>query len=79
MTAAAFEHAPAAMRAIGEMTPLGRFGSSQDIANAVLFLCSDLGSFITGQTIRVDGGASLLALPTPQMYADAARREAEAS
>jgi enoyl-[acyl-carrier-protein] reductase (NADH) len=42
-------------------------------------LCSDLGSFITGQTIRVDGGASLLALPTPQMYADAARREAEAS
>jgi hypothetical protein len=33
-----------------------------------------LGSYVTGQTLCVDGGASLLALPTPQIYADVARR-----
>lgn len=57
-----------------EMTPLGRMGTCADVANAVHFLCSDDGAFITGQTLLVDGGASLLALPTPQMYADVARR-----
>jgi NAD(P)-dependent dehydrogenase (short-subunit alcohol dehydrogenase family) len=67
----------AAIQAIVEMTPLGRMGSSQDIANAALYLCSELGSYVTGQTLCVDGGASLLALPTPQMYADVGRRWAE--
>jgi 3-oxoacyl-[acyl-carrier protein] reductase len=37
-------------------TPLGRMGKPRDIANAYLFLASDEGSFITGQTLRVDGG-----------------------
>jgi len=73
MTSRVFSVEPA-IQAIREMTPLGRMGSAQDIANAVLFLCSDLGSFVTGQTLCVDGGASLLALPTPQMYADVGRR-----
>ena len=36
--------------------PLGRFGTPDDIANAVLFLASDLGTYITGQTIQVNGG-----------------------
>lgn len=67
----------AAIQAVVEMTPLGRMGSSQDIANAALYLCSDLGAYVTGQTLCVDGGASLLALPTPQMYADVGRRWAE--
>jgi enoyl-[acyl-carrier-protein] reductase (NADH) len=53
-------------------------GSSQDIANAALYLCSDLASYVTGQTICVDGGASLLALPTPQIVADVSRRWSEA-
>jgi len=77
MTARVFSVAPA-IQAIREMTPLGHMGSPQDIANAVLFLSSDLGSFVTGQTLCVDGGASLLALPTPQMYADVGRRWQEA-
>ncbi|HEX6333575.1 MAG TPA: 3-oxoacyl-[acyl-carrier-protein] reductase [Flavisolibacter sp.] len=36
--------------------PLGRFGTADDIANAALFLASDLGNYITGQVLSVDGG-----------------------
>ena len=37
--------------------PLGRLGRSQEQADAVLFLCSEQAAFITGEDIRVDGGA----------------------
>ena len=37
-------------------TPLGRLGEPRDIANAYLFLASDEAAFITGETLRVDGG-----------------------
>jgi NAD(P)-dependent dehydrogenase (short-subunit alcohol dehydrogenase family) len=36
--------------------PLNRYGSEQEIANAVCFLCSDEASYINGQTLAVDGG-----------------------
>jgi 3-oxoacyl-[acyl-carrier protein] reductase len=36
---------------------LRRRGVPDDVAGVVLFLCSDLGGFITGQAIRVNGGA----------------------
>lgn len=36
--------------------PLGRFGEADDIAHAILFLCSPLASYITGQTLHVNGG-----------------------
>lgn len=36
---------------------LRRQGVAQDVANVVLFLCSDLAAFVTGQAIRVNGGA----------------------
>ncbi|MBI4316103.1 MAG: glucose 1-dehydrogenase [Chloroflexi bacterium] len=39
-----------------ERTPLGRLGQPRDIANAYLFLASDEAGFITGETLRVDGG-----------------------
>ena len=37
--------------------PLGRIGKPADIANAFLFLASDMASYITGAVIPVDGGA----------------------
>jgi len=36
--------------------PLGRFGTPEDIAGVVGFLCSEASSYVTGQTITVDGG-----------------------
>ncbi len=39
-----------------ENTPLNRIGTSEDVAEAILFLASDKASFITGQTLSVDGG-----------------------
>jgi len=40
--------------------PMERFAESNEIANTVLFLCSDLNTYITGQNITVDGGFTLV-------------------
>ena len=40
-------------------TPLGRFGTAEDVAGAVRFLCSDEASFITGEVLLVDGGLGM--------------------
>lgn len=39
-----------------EVTPMGRLGTSEEMANAVLFLASDDSSFMTGNTLTIDGG-----------------------
>ena len=40
-------------------TPLQSMGDAQDVANAALFLASDMSKFVTGQVVRVDGGLNL--------------------
>lgn len=47
---------PAVLKARSEFVPLGRVGTPGDIAEAVYFLLSDAASYITGQSILVDGG-----------------------
>ena len=40
--------------------PLGRLGKPRDIANACLFLASNLATYITGETIHVNGGLAMI-------------------
>lgn len=50
---------PKVYQATFNSIPWGRMGRPEEIANVALFLCSDLASWVTGQTLAVDGGQSL--------------------
>src|SRR5712692_7017483 len=45
-----------ALKAMEKSIPMGRVGHPEEIADAVLWLCSDAASYVTGQSISVDGG-----------------------
>ena len=49
----------AARTALGERIPLARLGTAEDVALAVRYLCSPAGSYITGETLAVNGGLYL--------------------
>ena len=46
------------MRSIASAIPLGRVGAPEEVARCALFLASEAGSFVTGQTLVVDGGST---------------------
>ncbi len=59
LTRPLLELLPDADEHYARMTPAARVGEPEDVADVVLFLCSDLARFITGQTLVVDGGMTL--------------------
>jgi NAD(P)-dependent dehydrogenase (short-subunit alcohol dehydrogenase family) len=58
-TKLADKYDPAAQQRVIERTPLRRLGTPQDIANAVLYLCSPAAAFVTGASLLADGGLSV--------------------
>jgi len=59
MTAPWFQYMPDQEERFVKGTPVGRVGEPEDVADVVVFLCSDLARFVTGQNIVVDGGLTL--------------------
>ncbi|QIL83511.1 glucose 1-dehydrogenase [Diaphorobacter sp. HDW4A] len=59
VTAGLFPSAEAAIGAVIDQTPLGRLGEVGDMADAVVFLCSDASRFVTGAGLPVDGGMGM--------------------
>lgn len=49
---------PDMRKMLDSMTPMGRMGQAEEIAAAVLWLCSDQASFVTGHPLVIDGGAT---------------------
>jgi NAD(P)-dependent dehydrogenase (short-subunit alcohol dehydrogenase family) len=58
---------PQAQRGAAQSTPMRRVGSPAEVAQTVLWLCSDQSSFVTGTVIPIDGGQAAGNKP-PQMY-----------
>ncbi len=56
MVARAIKDNPGLGDQIGSMHPIGRMGEPEEIANAMVWLCSDEAGFVTGHTMTVDGG-----------------------
>jgi gluconate 5-dehydrogenase len=59
MTAKAFEMDPLRKNKVLSRTPMARMGVSDEIGRTAVYLCSPAASFVTGQDLRVDGGASI--------------------
>lgn len=51
---------PEMRKLIDSMTPMGRMGHAEEVAEAVLWLCSDAASFVTGHPLVIDGGATAI-------------------
>ena len=60
-------HSPAIRAAYHDAIPLNRYGSEEEIAEAIVFLCSDRASYITGQTLAVDGGFESTGIGLPDL------------
>jgi NAD(P)-dependent dehydrogenase (short-subunit alcohol dehydrogenase family) len=64
-------HSPEIRADYHDAIPLGRYGLEEEIAEAVLFLTTERASYITGQTIAVDGGFDAIGIGLPTFRKDA--------
>ena len=60
-------HSPEIRSAYHDALPLNRYGLEKEIAHAVCFLCSDKASYVTGQTLAVDGGFDATGVGLPAL------------
>ncbi len=60
-------HSQAIIDAYHDAIPLNRYGSEREIAEAIMFLCSDRASYITGQVLAVDGGFEAAGVGLPAL------------
>ncbi len=60
-------HTPAIRAGYHDAIPLNRYGSEREIAEAVVFLCSDAASYINGQTLAADGGFDAAGIGLPEL------------
>jgi NAD(P)-dependent dehydrogenase (short-subunit alcohol dehydrogenase family) len=60
-------HTPDIRAAYHDAIPLNRYGLEEELAEAIFFLCSERASYITGQTIAVDGGFEATGIGLPAM------------
>ena len=58
-------HSPAIRADYHDAIPLGRYGLEEELAEAIFFLASDRASYITGQTLAVDGGFDAIGIGLP--------------
>ncbi len=62
-------HTPAIRAAYHDAIPLNRYGQEAEIAEVIVFLCSDRASYVTGQTIASDGGFEATGVGLPALRA----------
>jgi len=60
-------HTPEIRAAYHDAIPLNRYGTEKEIAEVIVFLCSDKASYVTGQTIAVDGGFECTGVGLPAL------------
>ena len=63
-------HTPDIRAAYHDAIPLNRYGLEEELAEAIFFLCSDRASYITGQTLAVDGGFEATGIGLPALRAE---------
>lgn len=60
-------HSPEIIAAYHDAIPLNRYGSEDELANVICFLCSDKAKYVTGQNLAVDGGFEAVGIGLPAL------------